>query len=88
MDVRERVDRVLRDQLGPGIDWDHNSQLRDDGLGLDCLDMVELAMRLEEEFVLRIPEDDFESSERIDTVGDVIAYLERRLSARPALFAA
>ena len=44
-------------------------------LGADSLDTVELVMTLEEEFDFAIPDD---VAERIQTVGDVIRYIEQR----------
>ena len=46
-------------------------------LGLDSLAMIELLFKIEEAFDLEIPNDDLS---QITTVGDVIAYVERRLS--------
>ncbi len=45
-------------------------------LGLDSLAMIELLFKIEETFDLEIPNDDLS---QITTVGDVIAYVERRL---------
>jgi len=42
-------------------------------LGADSLDIVELIMRLEEEFEIEIPDED---AEKIRTVQDVITYIE------------
>jgi acyl carrier protein len=55
-------------------------QLQDDlkkDLGLDSLAMIELLFKIEETFDLEIPNDDLS---QITTVGDVIAYVEHRLS--------
>ena len=49
-----------------------------DDLGADSLDQVELVMALEEEFNAEIPE---EEAEKLQTVGDVIAYAESNLSS-------
>ena len=45
-----------------------------DDLGADSLDVVELVMALEEKFEIEIPD---EEAEKIQTVGDVVAYLEK-----------
>jgi acyl carrier protein len=45
-------------------------------LGLDSLAMIELLFKIEETFDLEIPNEDLSE---ITTVGDVIAYMERRL---------
>jgi acyl carrier protein len=46
-------------------------------LGADSLDIVELVMEFEKEFNIDIPDED---SEKLRTVGDVIAYLEAKVS--------
>ncbi|MGP1514345.1 MAG: acyl carrier protein [Bacteroidales bacterium] len=43
-------------------------------LGADSLDTVELIMELEKEFNISIPDDD---AQKIATVGDAIAYIEK-----------
>jgi len=49
-----------------------------DDLGADSLDIVELVMAMEEEFDIEIPDDD---AEKIQTIGDALAYLKERLGA-------
>ena len=46
-----------------------------DDLELDSLDIVELMMKIEDEFNIEIPEEDVES---LKTVGDVVSYLESK----------
>ncbi|MDA3967255.1 MULTISPECIES: acyl carrier protein [Helicobacter] len=48
-----------------------------DDLGADSLDVVELIMALEEKFEIEIPDED---AEKIVTVGDVVAYIEKAKS--------
>ncbi|MDO4571508.1 MAG: acyl carrier protein [Planctomycetia bacterium] len=72
MSIKERVMRVVSDQLS--IDPD---KLTEDtrfvaDLGADSLDIVELVMALEEEFQIEFPEEKVESAE---TIGDVIGYI-------------
>ena len=43
-----------------------------DDLGADSLDVVELVMKMEEEFGIEIPD---EEAEKIKTVNDVIQYI-------------
>ena len=47
-----------------------------DDLGADSLDIVELVMAMEEEFDIEIPDDD---AEKIQTIGDALAYVKTRL---------
>jgi len=42
-------------------------------LGADSLDTVELVMALEEEFTIEVPD---EEAEKLQSVGDVIKYIE------------
>lgn len=46
-----------------------------DDLNLDSLDMVELMMKMEDEFGIEIPEDD---TEKLKTIKDVVAYLKSK----------
>ena len=46
-----------------------------DDLGADSLDIVELVMTIEEEFDIEIPD---EEAEKIITVGDAVAYVEKK----------
>lgn len=47
-------------------------------LGADSLDIVELLLEFERVFGISIPEDE---AEQIKTVGQIVAYLEKRLAA-------
>ncbi len=46
-----------------------------DDLNLDSLDIVELMMKMEDEFGIEIPEED---AEGLKTVQDVVGYLENK----------
>jgi acyl carrier protein len=46
-------------------------------LGADSLDIVELVMELEDKFEIQIPD---EEAEKIQTVGDAVAYIEANRS--------
>ena len=50
-------------------------------LGADSLDMIELAMRFEEELDIAIPDDETEACE---TVGDAINLIQSKIVARKA----
>jgi acyl carrier protein len=53
--------------------------LRED-LGLNSLDAIELMFKVEEEFDIEIPDPDLQ---KLRTVGDLVSYLEARLSGSP-----
>ena len=46
-----------------------------DDLNLDSLDIVELMMKMEDEFGIKIPEED---AEGLKKVSDVVSYLEKK----------
>ena len=78
MALEQRVTELIVQQLGVSKDeLVMNASFVDD-LGADSLDIVELVMSMEEEFDIEIPDDD---AEKIQTIGDAIAYLEERLAA-------
>jgi acyl carrier protein len=76
--VFEKVRAILVDQLG--IDDEEkitmDASITDD-LGADSLDVVDLVMSLEEEFDIEIPDEDVEN---MKTVGDIVKYVESKLS--------
>lgn len=47
-------------------------------LGADSLDTVELAMKFEEEFDIKIPDED---SQKITTVKEAVDYIEQKLAS-------
>ncbi|HAT49441.1 MAG: acyl carrier protein [Nitrospirae bacterium] len=75
--IAERVKKIVVEQLQVEA-----SQVTDDAnfvddLGADSLDTVELVMALEEEFGMEIPDD---AAEKIQTVRQAIAYIEKHTS--------
>ncbi len=78
MALEQRVTDLIVQQLGVSKDeLVMNASFVDD-LGADSLDIVELVMSMEEEFDIEIPDDD---AEKLQTIGDAVAYLEERLAA-------
>ena len=73
--VADRVTKIIVDKLGV----DESEVLTDahviNDLGSDSLDTVELIMEFEKEFEVAIPDD---QAENIQTVGQAIAYLEKK----------
>ncbi len=70
--IFETVRDVIADQLSIETDKIEMDSTFIDDLGADSLDVVELIMSLEEEFDMEIPD---EEAEKIDTVGDVVNYI-------------
>ena len=79
--VEQRVKDIIIEQLGVDPEQVTNEASFVDDLGADSLDTVELVMALEEEFNLEIPD---EEAEKIATVGDAIAYIEKGLAQAEA----
>ena len=72
--VSDRVKKIVVDQLGVSEDQVPPEAKFMDDLGADSLDVVELVMAFEEEFGSDIPDED---AEKLTTVGDAIAYIEK-----------
>jgi len=73
--VAERVKKIIVERLN--VDEDEgtpNASFIED-LGADSLDIVELVMAFEEEFSVEVPDED---AEKLQTVGDVIKYIQER----------
>ena len=71
--IAEQVKSIVAEQLGVKEEEVTNDASFVEDLGADSLDTVELVMALEEEFGLEIPD---EEAEKLQTVGDVIKYVE------------
>jgi acyl carrier protein len=71
----DKVKEIIADQLGLAVDEvAAESKIKDD-LGADSLDMVELVMKLEDEFSLKIPEGELLT---IVTVEDIADFIQKR----------
>jgi len=72
MPVEKRVREIVAEQLERDVNEVTISASLIDDLGADSLDVVELVMKMEEEFGIEIPD---EEAEKIKTVNDVIQYI-------------
>ncbi len=77
--VKERVIKIIADQLGVEEEKIVPEASFVDDLGADSLDTVELVMALEEEFDAEIPD---EEAEKITTVQQAIDYIEKSLKEK------
>ena len=69
----EKIKEVVAEQLNVEPDEIHEDSSFVDDLGADSLDLVELVMALEDNFDMKIPDEDVEA---IKTVGDAQTYIE------------
>ena len=71
--IEQRVKDIIVEQLGVKPDQVGPAAKFIEDLGADSLDTVELVMALEEEFGIEVPD---EQAEKLQSVGDVIKYVE------------
>ena len=71
--IEQRVKDIIVEQLGVKPEQVTPEAKFIEDLGADSLDTVELVMALEEEFGNEIPD---EQAEKLQSVGDVIKYVE------------
>ncbi|MDR1054713.1 MAG: acyl carrier protein [Prevotellaceae bacterium] len=73
-EIASKVKAIIVDKLGVGEDEVTLTASFTNDLGADSLDLVELIMEFEKEFSISIPDED---AEKIGTVNDAIAYIEK-----------
>jgi acyl carrier protein len=71
--IDQRVKDIIVEQLGVKPEQVTPEAKFIEDLGADSLDTVELVMALEEEFGIEVPD---EQAEKLQSVGDVIKYIE------------
>ena len=73
--IEEKVKEIIVEQLGVNPEQVTPQAKFIEDLGADSLDTVELVMAFEEEFNVEVPD---EEAEKLQTVGDVVKYIEDR----------
>jgi len=77
-DQKERIIGVLSELSVVPVEQITEETKVKDGLGMDSLDLVEVVMRLENEFGCTIPDDDY-GLETTLTVGDLFKIVANRI---------
>jgi len=73
MELQERVIKIVSEATKmDAANISEKTNLIED-LNLDSLDMVEMMMKMEDEFGVEIPEDE---SEKLKTISDVVGFLK------------
>jgi acyl carrier protein len=75
--IEQKVKSIIVEQLGVNPEQVTPTASFIEDLGADSLDIVELVMAFEEEFSVDVPDED---AEKLQTVGDVIKYIEDKAS--------
>ncbi len=73
-EIESKVKAIIVDKLGVEESQVTNEANFQTDLNADSLDTVELIMEFEKEFGISIPDED---TQKISTVGDVVAYIEQ-----------
>ena len=73
MSVGDQVKDIIAEELGLDREKVKDEAVLQTDLGADSLDIVELVMKLEDNFDMKIPD---EVAEGLKTVGDAISYIE------------
>src|SRR6201986_3148765 len=73
--IEEKVKDIIVEQLGVNPEQVTPQASFIEDLGADSLDIVELVMAFEEEFNVEVPDED---AEKLQTVGQVIKYIEEK----------
>ena len=74
-EIFDKLKELVVDQLGVEEDEVTMEASMQDDLGADSLDLVNLVMSVEEEFGVKVADEDLEN---IKTVGDIVNYIEDR----------
>ena len=74
--VLEKIKKIISEQLEVDQSIISESSTITGDLGADSLDLVDLAMSIEDEFDIELSDD---ALEKIKTVSDLVAYIEDRI---------
>ena len=74
--VFEKLKEILADQLDVDADSITKDSMLIEDLGADSLDAIDIVMSVEDEFKIEVPD---EIIEKIETVGDMLNYIENNI---------
>lgn len=72
-EIFDKLKELVVDQLGVDDEEVTMEATMQDDLGADSLDLVDLVMSVEEEFGVKVADEDLEN---IKTVGDIVDYID------------
>lgn len=75
-EIREKVKAIIKDKLGVEEDKIVDDAKYIDDLGADSLSLVDIAMAFEDDFGMKIPDEDIE---KITSVKDTIQYIKEHV---------
>ncbi len=73
--LEDKVKEIIIEQLGVNAEQLTPEAKFSEDLGADSLDVVELIMAFEEQLGVEVPD---EEAEKLQTVGDVLRYIEEK----------
>ena len=77
-DIENKVKQAIVDKLGVEESKVTTEASFINDLGADSLDTVELVMKFEEDFDIKIPDED---AEKIQSVGDAVEYIKTKVDS-------
>ncbi len=80
-DIAEQVRQIIAEQLMVDLEEVTDDASFVEDLGADSLDTVEMIMEIEDEFGIEIPDED---AEKMQTVGQAIEYIKKKVEAQQA----
>lgn len=75
-EIKAKVSEIIKDKLGVSEDKIVDGAKYVEDLGADSLSLVDIAMALEDDFGMTIPDEDIE---KLTTVGSTIQYIKDHL---------
>ena len=73
-EIKGKIKEIIANYDGSDVSEINEQTKFADDLGLDSLDLVQVVMETEKEFIIQIPDDE---AEQIQTVGDLVLLVER-----------